>query len=85
VLLEAMACKRPIIATKTSGLKGYLDSSIISIPPEDAHAMQDAIISVLKDPLEASSRADKAHSRAVQLHDTGPYVKELAEILRTLS
>ena len=85
VLLEAMACKRPVIATKTSGLNGYFDDAIISIAPENAQAMQDAILSVLKDTLGAYFRADRAHSRAVQLHDTGHYVKELAKILRTLS
>jgi glycosyltransferase involved in cell wall biosynthesis len=50
-LLDAMACGRPIVATRAGGIpEVVLDGTTgILVPPRDHHAMADAIVKLLKD------------------------------------
>ena len=48
-LLEAMACARPVVVTKAGGLPYVMaERGGISVPPGDATALADALISILR-------------------------------------
>jgi glycosyltransferase involved in cell wall biosynthesis len=83
-LMEAMACKRPIVATTTYGLKEYLNPFIIAVPPDDIQAMRDAICHLLSDPANAETRAASGHELALQRHSMERYVHDVAKAVRRL-
>lgn len=50
-LLDAMACGRPVVATRTGGIPEVVQDGVtgILVPPRDHDAMADAIVKLLKD------------------------------------
>jgi glycosyltransferase involved in cell wall biosynthesis len=50
-LLDAMACARPIVATRAGGIPEIVGDDVngVLVPPRDAHALADAIVRLLKD------------------------------------
>ena len=50
-LLDAMACARPIVATRAGGIPEVVQDGVtgILVPPRDHDAMADAIVKLLKD------------------------------------
>ena len=50
-LLDAMACARAIVATRTGGIPEVVDDGVTGslVPPRDHAAMADAIVNLLKD------------------------------------
>jgi len=50
-LLDAMACARPIIATRAGGIPEIVEDGFngLLVPPRDAHALARAIVDALKD------------------------------------
>jgi glycosyltransferase involved in cell wall biosynthesis len=84
-LMEASSARRPVIVTATRGLAAYIDDAVVAVPPGDADAMRDAIVSTLADRAEAESRAARAHARALQRYDLDRYVGEIAASLRALA
>jgi glycosyltransferase involved in cell wall biosynthesis len=84
-LMEAMACRRPVIATATRGLAAYLHPSVIAVPPGDALAMRDAIRNVLSDPAPAQVRAREGHAHAQRTFDMDRYVDTLGDALGSLA
>jgi glycosyltransferase involved in cell wall biosynthesis len=51
VILEAMACRRPVIATNVGGIPDIVDdgNTGILVPPKDSDKLAEAIIKLLKD------------------------------------
>jgi glycosyltransferase involved in cell wall biosynthesis len=84
-LMEAMACGRPVIATPTRGLAGYLHPSVIAVPPGDAAAMRSAIRQLLADPAQAEARAREGHAHAQRTFDLDRYVETVSDALGALS
>jgi glycosyltransferase involved in cell wall biosynthesis len=50
-LLDAMACSRPIVATRTGGIPEVVDDGVtgLLVPPRDEAALADAIVDLLGD------------------------------------
>jgi L-malate glycosyltransferase len=50
-LLDAMACARPIVATRAGGIPEIVEDGVngLLVPPRDAHALARAIVEALKD------------------------------------
>jgi glycosyltransferase involved in cell wall biosynthesis len=50
-LLDAMACGRPIVATRAGGIPEIVEDGVngLLVPPRDAHALADAIVRALSD------------------------------------
>jgi glycosyltransferase involved in cell wall biosynthesis len=84
-LMEARACKRPVIATLTEGLKSYLDDSVLAVDPGDALAMRQAIIRILGNAADANQRAARGYEVALGRYDITRYVAEIAETMRSLA
>jgi hypothetical protein len=85
-LMEAMACGRPIICTRTQGLADYLgDNDVVAtVEPGDVVGLDAAIGRLLADPQAALQMGERARARAVRGHSSRPYVEALAGLLRSM-
>jgi glycosyltransferase involved in cell wall biosynthesis len=85
-LLEAMACKRPVLITRTQGIVDYLVApdiaKVVDVP--DAAGLREAIVHLLKNPQEAESQAQRGYEMVVNQHSSEPFVDVLAQKLRSL-
>jgi glycosyltransferase involved in cell wall biosynthesis len=63
--IEAMACGRPVVATRAGGLPEVVEDGVsgLLVPPADDRALADAIVRVLRDPALASRLAAGARAR----------------------
>lgn len=86
VLLEAMCCKKPIICSRTQGIKDYLsdETAIVSVKPGDAGELRRAILYLLNNPKEAWQRAERAFQLAAQRHDLERQVEVLTKFVSTI-
>ena len=85
-LLEAMACKRPIVITRTQGMVDYLAAPDIAkvVDVSDAAGLREAIVHWLKNPQEAQSQAQRGYEMVMKQHSSEPYVDVLAQKLRSV-
>ena len=83
-LMEGSSCKRPIIATSTSGLRKYINETVIAVAPLAPSEMEAAIKSILRDPVSADARAASAHEIALQTFGMERYVEEVSQALLRL-
>ena len=85
-LLEAMACGRPIVATRTEGLVDYLldEDAIITVEPGDTIGLQQAILHLLNNPEEAEARAQRAYQLVRERYSLENYVEMLAQYLESV-
>ncbi|HBB32696.1 MAG TPA: glycosyl transferase [Cyanobacteria bacterium UBA8803] len=62
-LLEAMACRRPVIATCTRGLAEYLkpEGIVTTVAPGDSLGMRQAIVNMLNNPQAAAAQSQRAY------------------------
>jgi glycosyltransferase involved in cell wall biosynthesis len=84
VLLEAMACGRPVVITNSPGLSEYVrdGETAIVVSPGDPDALAGAVDDLLAEPDRA--RAIGAAARAfVRRFSTARQAEVLSEILRT--
>ena len=68
VILEAMACGRPVIATDAGGAPEVLGrdgSAGILVPPGDARAMAEAVLELLRAPARRARMGQAGRERAV--------------------
>jgi len=84
-LMEAAACRRPVIATATQGLRGYINDSVVAIKPGDAEEMRNAILETLRNPSAAEARADRGYEFASRRYSMDRYVAEISELMQSLS
>jgi len=66
VLLEAMAAGLPIVASNIDGFAGVLTHGVegLLVRPEDAQALADALIELLRDPDRSNAMAQRGRERA---------------------
>lgn len=66
VLLEAMAAGMPIVASNIDGFAGVLTHGVegLLVRPEDAQALSDALIELLRDPARSAAMAGRGRDRA---------------------
>jgi glycosyltransferase involved in cell wall biosynthesis len=85
-LLEAMACRRPVIVTRIPGLADYLESpnTLTLVAPEDAQGMRRAIARLLGNPQAAAAQAQTAYELVTQQHNSEDYIEKLAARLESL-
>jgi glycosyltransferase involved in cell wall biosynthesis len=85
-LLEAMACKRPIIVTRTKGLTRYLDSdAMLTVNPGDVEGLKQAIVYLLNHPEKAKELAEQAYQIAVMRHSIEGFVDEVAACMTSMA
>ncbi|MGK7888565.1 MAG: glycosyltransferase family 4 protein [Leptolyngbyaceae cyanobacterium] len=86
VLMEAMACRRPIIMTDTPGLARQLINQgvVLGVKPGDADAMRQSIVRLLENPDQAKTLAEKGYQRLLKHHTSENYVACLAQEMQKL-
>ncbi len=67
VLIEAMACKKPVIGSRIGGIPFVIDDGVdgLLVPPRDAPALARAIIAVLGDPTLAARLGTNGYLKAI--------------------
>lgn len=84
-LMEAMACKRPVVVTATEGLKTYLEAdAVTSVQPGDIQGMQQAILHILNDPEKAEAKALHGYKLIQERHDIDLFVEEITQYMKCL-
>ncbi len=86
-LFEAMACRRPIVMTRTPGLATkFADAGIITgVQPNDPEAMKQAICHLLNNPQQADEQAQRGYELVNQYYNSEQYVETLAQQLLSLA
>ncbi len=87
VMMEAMACGRPTVVTRTAGLEAYLvgHQGVLQVAPGDATAMREAIMRVLEQREVAAQLSQQALTIARQRHDSEHFIETLVQELDNLS
>ncbi len=85
-MLEAMACGRPVVVTKTQGLADYLVHPGIAtvVNSGDAKGLREAIQKLLNNPQEAQAQARCGYKLALEEHNSEHYIEVLAARLASL-
>jgi len=77
-LMEAQACRRPVVVSATTGLQGYLDEGVVTVPPGDEAALRRAVTALLEDPVAAVELAERGHRVARTRYRDDEYVRAVA-------
>ncbi|MBW4596542.1 MAG: glycosyltransferase family 4 protein [Brasilonema angustatum HA4187-MV1] len=85
-LMEAMACRRPVIVTRTQGLDQYIaeTDAVIMVKPENVEDLKQAITYLLNNPQEADALAERGYRLALSRHDSDQYVNYITKELKQL-
>jgi glycosyltransferase involved in cell wall biosynthesis len=80
-ILEAMATRKPIVATNVGGIKDILNNGEIGllIPPREPHAMADKIIYLLQHKKEREQLAMKAYQES-RKYSLDVYIRHLERV-----
>ena len=86
VLMEAMACRRPVIMTKNVCLAEELvdNGLVIGTKPGDILGMRTAIQELLSNPEKASALAQKAYDYFLIHHTSEYYVNFMSDIMKEM-
>ena len=84
VILEAIACRLPVIATNVSGIDEIINNVTngILVPAKDINSMSEAILNLLSDSQLALSIV-KENKELVQRYDLRKIIREYEEIFET--
>jgi len=85
-MVEGMASARPIVVTRTEGLRGYLDDedALTAVAPDDPAALRRAILDLLDSPGTMEARGQRAAQIATERYGSETHVENLASILGNL-
>jgi glycosyltransferase involved in cell wall biosynthesis len=68
VLLEAMACKKPVIGTDIEGIPYLIENGEngLIVPPKDPEALANAIIRILENPKLAQKMGEEGYEKVIK-------------------
>jgi glycosyltransferase involved in cell wall biosynthesis len=85
VILEAMACGTPVVASKVGGIPEMVSPEVgVLVPPGDVKALAAAIEVVLRDPYQWSSMSRCARYRVEKHYDWSYIARQYIEIYQSL-
>lgn len=85
VLLEAMAARTPIIATRVGGVPEMLTGrDALLVPPGDPKLVASALLNVLLNPEAAASRAERAAGVLADRYDGALWLERYTDLYRRL-
>jgi len=86
-LLDAMACERPIVATRAGGILEIVEDGVtgLIVPPRDHHALADAIVRALNDEPMRQRMAKAGFARVRERFTVERMVAETAAVYQTLT
>jgi glycosyltransferase involved in cell wall biosynthesis len=81
VLLEAMAARVPVVATRVGGIPAVVGpGEALLVPPDDPDALADALARTVSDPTAAARRAAAARTRFETELDVGGWVRAYDDV-----
>lgn len=83
VLIEAMACKKPVIGSRIGGIPYVIDDGVngLLVPPKDTPALADAIIKILENPKLAKKMGEKGYKKVKKDFTLNDQIKKTNEII----
>lgn len=86
ILMEGLACCRPVVVTRTDGLADYLTPAdgLSLVEPFDAAGLRRAILHLLEHPSEAEAQARSGFELACRKYDFDKSVEHLGQWLKAL-
>ncbi len=86
-LLEAMAARKPIVATEVEGIRETLENGYDSllVPPKDPRSLADALTRILSDKELRDSVSSGAETKAREKFDIRHHVKQVEDIYLELA
>ncbi|MBW4484796.1 MAG: glycosyltransferase [Tildeniella torsiva UHER 1998/13D] len=87
VLMEAMACRRPVIITKTVGLATEMAEKglVWGVQPDSPEELKAAIVHVLGHPEEATARAEAAYQHYLENHTSEQHIEQVSRLLQRVA
>jgi glycosyltransferase involved in cell wall biosynthesis len=85
-LFEALACRRPVIITRSSGLIEELieAGAVTGVNQGDANEMRQAIITLLDNPLKAQMQAQRGYELVIERYNHNIYVDKFVQQIGSL-
>ena len=85
VLLQAMALRRPLVVSTYGPLPELLESGAgVGVPPGNAAALADAVVSLLADPAQRAQLGERAHAAALQRYSAPRMAAEYERLYLSL-
>lgn len=87
VLMEAMACRRPIVITKTIGLATEMvDRGLVwGVQPDSPEQMKATVEYILNHPAEASAKAEAAYQYFLENHTSEYHIEQIVRLLQRVA
>ncbi len=87
VVLEAMACRRPVVCTQAEGVCELLGplSDAQTVPVGDAQAFVNKVLALINEPVQLSQLAAGNQRRAQQYFARNVMIQAYADLLQTLN
>ena len=80
VLLEAMACETPVIASRIPGVLDVVGEGGLLVKPRDPSSLADAILEVLENPTNARSMGKNGRRRVEQKYDWKIIAQQILDV-----
>ena len=86
-LLDAMACARPIVATRAGGIPEIIEDGVngLLVPVRDHHALAEAIVRALGDPPLRQRMGDAGFARVNEHFTVDRMVEKTADLYRRVT
>ncbi|MEO0839572.1 MAG: glycosyltransferase family 4 protein [Cyanobacteria bacterium J06643_5] len=86
-LFEALACRKPVIVTRSEGIIQELidEKAVLGVNPGDYQGLRQAINSLLADSKQSRAIAEKGYQLVLERYNSQIYTKALVEQLRNIS
>ncbi|WP_430713576.1 glycosyltransferase [Nodosilinea sp. AN01ver1] len=87
VLMEAMACCRPVVITKTVGLATEMVNRglVWGVEPDSPDQMKATVEYILSHPEEASARAEAAYQYFLENHTSECHIEQIVRLLQRVA
>jgi glycosyltransferase involved in cell wall biosynthesis len=87
VLIEAMACGRPVVASDVGGLPFTMRNHVdgLLVPPGDAQALANACLTILRDPDLADQMGASGRSAAIERWDWRKQMSKMVDFVDELA
>ncbi|PIU68061.1 MAG: glycosyltransferase family 1 protein, partial [Armatimonadetes bacterium CG07_land_8_20_14_0_80_40_9] len=86
VVIEAMACGKPVIATNSGAVPEIVEDKVtgILVPPEDSEKLAEAIIELLEDKEKAKEMGIAGRKRVEELFSIEKHTRQIEEVYLSL-
>lgn len=83
VMHEALACRRPVIITRTRGMSEYLEipGIVTTFNPGDVAELREAIVHLVNNPEEAEAQAQRGYELVLKERNSDRFVEAIANRL----